>query len=132
MSDKQYNSVYLIVRSLIHMDGRGRSRTFQSVYAFNRSMVLVTIILLIVYLSLMISIRFGISIPVGYNPYLHSEILPEEGFEDPVFQILLSSMYIVAWGIISSFNRARKDFRKHFAQYLIADFIILSKDLQEG
>lgn len=41
--------LYTLVRSYVHMDSRGRSRTFQAVYAFHRSMWLVSLLLAFVY-----------------------------------------------------------------------------------
>ena len=43
--DRELNYIYESARSYIHLDGRGRSRTFQAVFAFHRSTWLTMIVL---------------------------------------------------------------------------------------
>lgn len=49
ISTETLKDLYTLVRGVVHFDGRGRSRTFQSIYSFCRSMWVLSIVLWVVY-----------------------------------------------------------------------------------
>lgn len=116
-----YESLYGLVRSYVHIDSCGRSRTFQAVYAFYRSMWFVSFSVFIIYLSysaLRISNQnTGL---VGHETYISWLGIPD-------FAILLASL-IVAYGGYVTFSEAMKDYQDYFVQYLISDFFLLAEN----
>lgn len=112
------NTLYTTARSLIHMDSRGRSRTFQAVLDFYGSALLASGILSIVYVSYAIVDQFSLNNDlVGYAPYL-----VELDFH-PV--IIFAGASLAFGSAYFTFKRVRGRYRTYFVQYLMSDFIIL-------
>ena len=110
--------LYSTIRSLTHIDGRGRSQTFQSVYAFCRSMWITSLALFIVYSAYVILKIGGIaSSMVGYTSFIGSLDISNE--------IIFLTSIVVTLSSFKIFTRAKSDYQKNFVQYLFSDFITL-------
>jgi len=110
--------LYTLVRSYIHMDSRGRSRTFQAVYAFYRSMWLVAVSLCLIYYGYGFLRILGVTEgAVDYYTYISALGIP-------VAYIIAGAISIAAF-CYSIFRRAKNQHQKYFIQYLLADFLVL-------
>lgn len=117
-SDMDSDTLYTLVRSYVHMDSRGRSRTFQAVYAFHRSMWIVTLSLSLLYAL------YGVG---------DALVLFEESVNYLSFIGVLDLPALVLTGgpllVTSLAYRVSRDgkrrHRKNYVQYLIADFVTL-------
>jgi len=128
LSEAQADALYGLVRSYIHIDSRGRSRTFQAVYSFYRSMWLVTVLLFGIYLVYGILREGGITQGlVEYYTFVSSLGIP------PLI-IILGSVSAVLFSY-TTIRSAKKDYQEYFVQYLISDFLVLrdsETELQPG
>ncbi len=110
--------LYTLVRSYIHMDSRGRSRTFQAIYAFYRSMWLVAASLCVIYYAYGFLRLLGLTKgAVDYYTYISALGIP-------VAYIIGGAISIAAF-CYSIFRRAKQEHQRYFIQYLIADFLVL-------
>lgn len=110
---------YGSVRSQIHMDSRGRSRTFQAVLDFYRGMMVAVLLLLALYLIYAFTLFFPdqIDVFVPYNSYLGTyDVNP--GF------IFFMSIAIGA-SAYTTFERVRSKYRRYYIEYLMIDFLFL-------
>lgn len=110
--------IYGLVRSYIHIDSRGRSRTFQAVYSFYRGMWVVSLIVAVVYL--LYGLLKGINATEGLVTF--TSFFGTLGMAPGL--IVLGSV-IVALLSHEAFSQARGDYQEHFVRYLVADFLIL-------
>lgn len=114
-------SLYCATRSRIHIDGRGRSRTFQAVYAFHRSMWVIVVVLGVLYLTYAgFRIERSTTGIVAYRSIVR-------GIEiDPLVLFLL---VLVALSLsFATFRRSKKIYRQAFVEYLVADFLTIAAD----
>lgn len=110
--------LYTLVRSYIHMDSRGRSRTFQAVYAFYRSMWLVSLLLGCVYYVYSIARLLGVTVDtVDYYTYISSLDVPTAA--------IMGLSIAVALFAYRVFRDAKERHQRYYVQYLITDFITL-------
>ena len=112
------STLYVLVRSYIHMDSRGRSRTFQAIYSFYRSMWITSIILTGIYIG------YGLLDATGSN----IGVLPFQthfGSLDVPSNITLLAAEALLLLSYQTFSNARESYQKYFIQYLIADFLVL-------
>jgi cytochrome c biogenesis protein CcdA len=114
------NSLYVLVRSYVHMDARGRSRTFQAVLDFYRSMWIASS-----YLSLIYVVYASVIIidgldqeTVQYLSYIGSLGI------HPV--VIFFGSLTVGGASYTIFRHIRPLYRNYFVQYLMSDFLILS------
>lgn len=117
-------TLYSAVRSYIHLDGRGRSRTFQAIYAFHRTMWIIVLSLGIIYTGYGVARIFGrVEGTVEYASFIRGIGL------DPLLIITLSSFGL---GVsFATFRRSKRPYRRLFAEYLILDFITIRSTLTE-
>lgn len=118
VDEQKLEDLYGLVRSYVHIDSRGRSRTFQAVYSFYRSMWIVSVIIASIYFL------YGILKAIGATEGLitFTSFFGTLGLEPGI--IVLGSQ-VVALVSYELFSNARSDYQKHFIRYLIADFLIL-------
>lgn len=131
LTGKATTSLYTAVRSYVHIDSRGRSRTFQAVSAFYRSMWFVSVAFSFIYIVYGIfpdteTIIAGIQLAPVTMPYT-TKI---KAFEIPSAWFLIGSI-ILFTGSYTTFRDAKTTHRQYFVQYLITDFIVLYKSLEE-
>lgn len=119
-SEQVFDTLYGLVRAYVHIDARGRSRTFQAIYAFYRSMWIVSFLLFLVYLV------YGVLKVLGLNPGIvdYTSFIGSLGVPDSL--IVLGSL-VVAYAGYLAFSEARTDYRRFFVQYLISDFVLLHR-----
>lgn len=112
------DTLYGLVRSTIHMDARGRSRTFQAVYDFYRSMWIISLILTGCYVFYAIGTALGLfDNRAGYLSYIGSlDITPG---------LIVFASFIVMAGSYLTFRRVRQNYREFYIQYLLTDFVVL-------
>lgn len=116
--DGPESDLYSLVRSYIHIDGRGRSRTFQAIYSFYRSMWIVSILIAIVYYGyVVLKFRGSLTDVVGFTSKIGAS------------QVDLGIIALSAVGLAILahflFSTTRAEFQRYFVQYLITDFIVL-------
>lgn len=118
VTEKQADALYALVRSYIHIDSRGRSRTFQAVYSFYRSMWLVSLLLFGVYFGYGLIRMSGISQEmVDYYTYISSLEISAAVFVFGSLMVVTSSY--------TTFRGAKTTYQRHFIQYLVSDFLVL-------
>lgn len=116
------DTLYVLVRAYVHIDGTGRSRTFQAVHAFYRSTEVVSVILVVVY--------FGYSVKELSSEYLvdtpallpYTTIVDHLGFEPEVIALGSILLALVSW---KTFSTAKHTYRRYYLQYLVVDFLLL-------
>lgn len=120
-NDHDLELLYVFTRSYLHIDGQGRSRTFQAVFAFYRS------INLVVYFLGGAFILYGIIDSTGaleafgaYVSHLETLGLP------PLVMFLTGEIAIGITGM--TFHDAKSDYRRYYIQYMISDFLIQDKN----
>lgn len=116
---RRIDDIYGMVRSSIHIDSRGRSRTFQAVLDFYRSMTVTSVLLFIIYSGYGIILAAPTSVHeiFPYQTHLASyEIIPAIPFF--VGAVFTLSAY-------TSFERIRSDYRLYYIQYLMIDYLII-------
>ncbi|MBX0346596.1 hypothetical protein [Haloarcula pellucida] len=115
------NMLYSLIRSHIHIDARGRSRTFQAVLDFYGSIWIVSFFLVIIYaiystLKLFNALSGGV---ISYGSYLQTlGIHPT---------IIFSTALVALGGAYITFRGVRSDYRNIYIQYFISDFIVLQR-----
>ncbi|WP_311171818.1 hypothetical protein [Halobellus ordinarius] len=111
-------TVYILVRSYIHMDSRGRSRTFQAIYSFHRSMWIVMGSLGILYAL------YGVADATGAltGAATFQTHLGALDFQPTLVLMGAEVIFLIGYEI---FSKARPEYQKYFIQYLIADFLVL-------
>lgn len=121
-NEKLMTALYVALRSTVHMDGRGRSRTFQAIHSFHRSMHLVSVVLFMVYLYYAYLLD-NYESTNSIFPYVAK--IDSLGFTSNF--IIISAIVVL---VISryTFKIAEKDFQRYYIQYLILDFILISKE----
>jgi hypothetical protein len=122
ITDNLGNSIYNLTRSHIHIDARGRSRTFQAVYAFYRSMWIVSLFLSIVY------ILYGVIVALRLNRGIvdYTSIIGSFGVQGSLISLL---SFVLAVGTYYAFSSAKWDYQKYYIEYLLADFIVIQNDV---
>lgn len=116
-------TLYGLVRSYIHIDSRGRSRTFQAIYAFHRSMWFASIFLIGVYFVYGLLASFNLVGRIIDNAYIsHVGWL-----EFPPGLIVLGT-YIFGVLTYETFSSARQEHQRHYVRYLLSDFVIVERD----
>lgn len=115
------NLLYGNVRSVVHIDGRGRSRSFQAIYSFCRSMWIVSIILFLIYS--LYSILSILGVPKGLVSYV-SHIGKLE-----ISSIIIAAVaFVIAVGSFKLFKAAKRNYQQYYIQYMVSDFLILQND----
>lgn len=121
MTADDWKEIYPVVQSQIYASEAGRSRTFQSIYAFCRSMFTLSSLLSIAYLIYAV-------FRAGYFP---SWIISLLGLETDPLQGSLIAIYLwwtlplSAIGVIT-FGYAAISYKSYFVQYLISDFLTIT------
>lgn len=113
------NTMYGMVRSYIHMDARGRSRTFQAVLDFYRSVMVTSAFLATLYM--VYAVLDGLQLlnqeTIGYTSYLGSlNIHPY------ILFFGAAGLFGISYWL---FERIRSNYRSYFVQYMMSDFILL-------
>lgn len=132
MTDDGIKSMYGLVRSQIHADGRGRSRVFQSIYAFSRSILLMIPVVGFIYVlyaslaTLDVSLASQLNLESNgpiYTPAVASTL------NEPL--VVLPVTFIVAalgWFI---FTRTTEQYKRYYVEYTLADYVVIT-DEQDG
>lgn len=122
--DDELKPLYTLVRSYIHMDSRGRSRTFQAVYAFYRSMTFVSTILAGVYAAYGFGRYLGvIQGTVNYQSHIGSLGLP------PLILIFVLPAALLF--VQTLFRTGKMRHQRNYIRYLVSDFVTLYEAEQE-
>ncbi|EMA69158.1 hypothetical protein C461_03247 [Halorubrum aidingense JCM 13560] len=118
----EIDTLYDHVRSYIHMDARGRSRTFQAVLDFCRGMMIASGILSFIYLTYAIALVTGFT-ESSWAPYVsylgNYELRPA--------LIAFGALFILA-GAFITFEQIRSDYRTYYIEYLMTDYLVLERD----
>lgn len=127
-SNDEIKSVYHLARSKIHADGRGRSRVFQSIYAFSRSvqvMILVVGVIYIVYAILDfvdISQAFASQSSLEFSVQIYTPLIAS-ALEQPLVVIPLAILGMaLGYGI---FNKTTAQYKRNYVEYTLADYVVI-------
>lgn len=115
-------SIYELTRAHIHVDARGRSRTFQAVYAFYRSMWIISIFLAIVYAIYGLVVAFGLDQDIVN----YTSIIGVVGVSGSIVTLTSVALLTVAY---YSFSAAKWNYQKYYVRYLLADFIVIQNNV---
>lgn len=110
-----HDSIYALVQSYVHAEDIGRSRTFQAVYAFCRSLWFESFFLTFLYWSVAI-----------YAAVTNAEPQLLLLTTDYLSETLLLTTAVCATSVFV-FKYAADQYQEHFVQYLFADFVVLSR-----
>lgn len=119
--ENKLDLLYANVRSVVHIDGRGRSRSFQAIYSFCRSMWIVSISLFLLYA--LYSILSMVGVLTGSVSY--TSFIGTLGIRSA---ILASTSFIIAVGSFKLFRSAKNNYQEYYIQYLVSDFLILQNN----
>ncbi|MFC7202511.1 hypothetical protein ACFQJC_03225 [Haloferax namakaokahaiae] len=114
----EWKSLYPFVQSRIYTNGKGRSRTFQAIFAFSRSMSVFLFGLPILYL-----IHYNLS----YLGLIISRP-PKYLLFFPNFQEFIEAVWPLSWMGMAIFIYSSHTYKKHFSQYLVSDFVSIELD----
>lgn len=117
-NERELEDLYTIVRTTVHMDSRGRSRAFQAVYDFHRTMLVTSLFLFMIYVTY--DILSGFNLLDGLANY-QSFI----GVVNPIPGVISSGGGLILVAAFLTFQQVRPKYRFFFIQYLIADYIVL-------
>lgn len=135
-SDSQIATVYTLVRGRIHMDGTGRSRVFQSTYAFCRSVFVGLPIVWIIYSVYAVSDAINlVSIltkilnlqsesALFYQPIIATVI------DEPTVVVLIATVTILP--LIFLFSEAMEQYKQYYVEYTMADFILITDESEKS
>lgn len=129
--ERVLRDLYTLVRSVVHMDGRGRSRTFQAIYAFCRSMWVSMLVLWVVYFVYIVIRLLNVHTDTlstlaspearpTYTPVLSTTI------GNPMVVFLLATAVFLSGHKV--FRTATDEYKQYFTQYLITDFLLITDD----
>lgn len=121
-SDLDLESLYGLVRSTLHMDGRARSNHFQAIYAFYRSMWIVSLLLAALYLVYGVMQGFG----------LNSIGMWAELFDSSESTFIISIGWMIPLAAYLTFYNAQRNYQEYYVQYLISDFVSLISERQHN
>lgn len=114
------SAIYALVQSHIHTEEAGRSRTFQAIYAFCRSLWFESFFLMFFYWSF---VAVAAVVDIEYPLLVLSTTdLPET---------LLISTVICGFSVFV-FKYAADQYQEYFVQYLLTDFVVINRKLSEG
>lgn len=120
-AEDSLDTLYVATRSFIHIDSRGRSRTFQAIYSFHRSMWVVAIMLTAIYYVYAVANSLGWTGGiVPFTTYVGS-------LDISLPYILLAGAVFTAAGHVA-FRKSKAEYQEYFIQYLIVDFLVLVSD----
>lgn len=131
-TEEDLEDLYTLVRGVIHFDGRGRSRTFQAIYAFCRSMWVLSMVLWLIYYTY-IGIRI-FNLPSFIASHLSSSAdgviiytpLLTEYIPSPEIVFIISTAIFLSSH--KMFRSATDEYKKYFTEYVISDFLLISEE----
>lgn len=111
--------LYTLVRSFIHMDARGRSRTYQAILDFYRSTLAASLILLVVYSAYTwLTVEGHLTIEsVGYQSHL--------GALNIDWTYIIAATLVMFGSVYGVFKLVRGTFQRHYVEYLFSDLVVL-------
>ncbi|MFC7177888.1 hypothetical protein [Halosegnis marinus] len=125
-------AIYALVRGRIHIDGRGRSRVFQSTYAFCRSIFVALPVIWGVYVAYAISTTIGLQSIIGrvagldqasslfYTPIVANKI------SEPSGVVLLTTVTVLP--LLLLFYRATKQYKRYYVEYTMVDYVTITAE----
>ena len=125
---------YTVVRSDIHNDGRGRSRLFQSTYAFCRSVMVMLPLLWFLYAMYALLDWFDIPSTVleniGASPTqaLYTPLVKEVITQSPIVAVIATLATAVGLPV---FQSATKQYKRYYVEYILADFTTIHVEADE-
>lgn len=136
LSKSQVGTVYTLVRGKIHMDGNGRSRVFQSTYAFCRSVFVGLPIVWVIYVLYAVSNAIDLEsiivevlnlqpdAPIFYQPIIATII------DEPTGVVLVASVTILP--LVFLFSEAMEQYKQYYVEYTMSDFILITEESDES
>lgn len=136
LNQSRVRTVYTLVRGRIHMDGNGRSRVFQSTYAFCRSVFVGLPIVWIIYvlyavsntinLGQMVTDVLGIQSDqsIFYQPIIATIV------DEPTGVIFVASFTILP--LMFLFSEAMEQYKQYYVEYTMADFILITESSEDS
>ena len=134
ITESQANALYTLIRAEIHMDRRGRSRTYQAVFASCRSMFAAWALL-----------TFAYTLPVGgvllvTNEVTRKTLVQSDELTQLVYQRwevspevvnlywILVAIVVIGFVGMYAFASVARTSKRYYLEYLICDFLLLHDD----
>jgi hypothetical protein len=116
VSEDEWKNLYTYVQSRIYVGDMGRSRTFQAIFAFSRSMTVFLSGLPVLYFTHHVfrENNLIISRPPKYLLYF------------PSFREFFEAVLPLSWLGALVFLYSTISYKRHFIQYLVSDFVSLN------
>lgn len=122
---------YELVRTYVDIDGRGRSRTYQALYAFSRSVLLGSLMagsVYAVYIVLLVfddspNIAISLETVFWYTPYIQTVDISA-----PYLAIILFGTGVLIGRV---FLDTMRNYRDLFAAYMISDYLMILEHNRE-
>lgn len=141
ITKKEADAVYALLRSRIHMDRTGRSRTFQAVVASCRSMLVAWFVLTALYTFFfggMVLVQLGVTADTLPAPELLQQLvswlwLPES--EPPSRENLtraFSAVVIVGFAGVYGLASVMRTNKRYYLEYLLSDYLLLHRESGGG
>lgn len=116
LSDEQATEVYMLISDSINFSGRGKSRTFQALSDFYRSMWFVSIVIGWIYY--IYGIMYWNGMLVGMANY--TSIIGSLGYPPPLISLVGT---FIGFGGFALFSEAHSFNKELYIRYLIVDFV---------
>lgn len=114
LTENEWKKLYPLIQSHIYQTQSGRSQTFQSIYAFSRSMLV-----LLIGLPMLYSVHyfFRTAVPVIDRPPKYLLYFPSfPDFAEAIIPLCVLGALLFAY---SSYS-----YKRYFVQYLVTDYIV--------
>jgi hypothetical protein len=121
---RKLHSLYTLVRSTIHMDARGRSRTFQALVDFHGTLYAASCGVGVIYMCYAI---FELIDPADTGAIEFTPFIATLGIH-PLILFFAAIMAFI--GPFFIFVRIRQTYREVFVDYLMCDFLVLTGDTE--
>jgi len=128
-SEKELEDLYTLVRGVIHFDGRGRSRTFQAIYAFCRSVWVLSIILWAIYYLYVVIRFFDVSSVIathlassGSNTSMYTPLITDYISNPEIVFLLSTGLFLSSHKM---FRNSTDEYKEYFTEYMISDFVLI-------
>lgn len=123
VTKEDYGDIYTVIMSQQEFIGIGRSRQFQAIFSFCRSMWVTLLFFSAAYTGILLT--DSSTIPIGFLN--HTPLIVE------ILSTKASLMFAICWMVFLSllFILGEKYYKQDFVEYVIADFVTINSDRLE-
>lgn len=131
LEPRDCSDYYELVRTYINIDGRGRSRTYQALYSFSRSILMGSLIAGIIYAGYILLLVFEDTPQINIGPkevFWYTPYIQTVNISAPYLAIILFGLGILIGRV---FLDTMRNYRTLFATYMISDYLMIIEYKQE-